>query len=154
MVTGATQELRIFTGSALAVPAQAIARQVRLRQLGGGIVVDFVGLEGRGARDKVRQAMLAALADDPAKPQILGWTRPKLRDPAACRQQNGVARRRVPLHGGAAAGINVRFARRHQAEFQRRADTHHAFHRPAFEKAQQAAVSFFARGLPEVDFWG
>ena len=54
---------------------QAIARQVRLRQLGGGIVVDFVGLEGRGARDKLRQAMLAALADDPAKPQILGWTR-------------------------------------------------------------------------------
>jgi Ribonuclease G/E len=55
--------------------AQAIARQVRLRQLGGGIVVDFAGLEGRGARDKLRQAMLAALADDPARPQILGWTR-------------------------------------------------------------------------------
>jgi ribonuclease G len=55
--------------------ARVIARQLRLRQLGGGIVVDFVGLEGRGARDKVRQAITAALAGDPAEPQVLGWTR-------------------------------------------------------------------------------
>jgi ribonuclease G len=55
--------------------ARVIARQLRLRQLGGGIVVDFVGLEGRGARDKLRQAMAAALAGDPAEPQVLGWTR-------------------------------------------------------------------------------
>jgi ribonuclease G len=55
--------------------AEAIARQLRLRQLGGGIVIDFVGLEGRGARDTVRQSMAAALAGDPAEPQVLGWTR-------------------------------------------------------------------------------
>src|SRR5204862_6671164 len=55
--------------------ARAIARQLRLRQIGGGIIVDFVGLEGRGARDKLRQAMAAALAGDPAEPQVLGWTR-------------------------------------------------------------------------------
>lgn len=55
--------------------AQAIARQLRLRQLGGGIVIDFVGLEGRGAREKVRQAMATALSGDPAEPQVLGWTR-------------------------------------------------------------------------------
>jgi len=55
--------------------APAIARQLRLRQLGGGVVVDFVGLEGRGARDKIRQAMITALARDPAEPQVLGWTR-------------------------------------------------------------------------------
>ena len=55
--------------------AQAIARQLRLRQLGGGIIVDFAGLEGRGAREKVRQALAAALAADPAAPQVLGWTR-------------------------------------------------------------------------------
>jgi Ribonuclease G/E len=55
--------------------ARVIARQLRLRQLGGGIVVDFVGLEGRGARDTVRQAVAAALAGDPAEPQVLGWTR-------------------------------------------------------------------------------
>jgi ribonuclease G len=55
--------------------AGAIVRQLRLRQLGGGIVVDFVGLEGRGAREKVRQGMITALSGDPAEPQVLGWTR-------------------------------------------------------------------------------
>jgi Ribonuclease G/E len=55
--------------------AKTIARQLRLRQLGGGIVIDFIGLEGRGARDRLRQAMAAALVGDPAEPQVLGWTR-------------------------------------------------------------------------------
>ena len=55
--------------------AAAIARQLRLRQLGGGIVVDFAALEGRRPRERVRQAMTAALAGDPARPQVLGWTR-------------------------------------------------------------------------------
>jgi ribonuclease G len=55
--------------------ARAIARHIRLRNLGGGIVVDFVGLEGRGPREEVRQALADALAADPAKPQLLGWTR-------------------------------------------------------------------------------
>ena len=55
--------------------AAAIARQLRLRQLGGGIIVDFAGLEGRRPRERVYQAMAAALAGDPAAPQVLGWTR-------------------------------------------------------------------------------
>lgn len=55
--------------------AAAIARQLRLRQLGGGIVIDFAALDGRRARERVRQAMAAALAGDPATPQILGWSR-------------------------------------------------------------------------------
>ena len=53
----------------------AIARQIRLRQLGGGIIIDFVGLEGRGAREQVREAMIRVVTDDPAEPQVLGWTR-------------------------------------------------------------------------------
>ena len=55
--------------------AAAIARQLRLRQLAGGIVIDFAALEGRRPRERVRQAMEAALAGDPAMPQILGWSR-------------------------------------------------------------------------------
>lgn len=55
--------------------AAAIARHLRLRNLGGGIVVDFVGLEGKGPREAVRRALADALAADPAKPQCLGWTR-------------------------------------------------------------------------------
>jgi len=52
-----------------------IAQQIRLRNLGGGIVIDFVGLEDRGLRARVRDALAEALAPDPACPQILGWTR-------------------------------------------------------------------------------
>jgi ribonuclease G len=55
--------------------AGAIARQIRLRNLGGGIVVDFVGLDSRSAREKLRVALAEALAPDPAAPQLLGWTR-------------------------------------------------------------------------------
>ena len=55
--------------------ATAIARQLRLRQIGGGIVVDFAALEGSRARERVRGALAAALAGDPAQPQVLGWTR-------------------------------------------------------------------------------
>jgi Ribonuclease G/E len=61
--------------SANLAAATAIARQLRLRQLGGGIVVDFAALEGRRAREQVGRAMTAALAGDPAGPHLLGWTR-------------------------------------------------------------------------------
>ena len=53
----------------------AIARQIRLRNLGGGIVVDFVGLDRRGARERLSRAFAEALAADPAQPRVLGWTR-------------------------------------------------------------------------------
>jgi ribonuclease G len=55
--------------------ATVIARQIRLRNLGGGIVVDFVGLDRPRSRDAVRAALAEALRPDPARPQILGWTR-------------------------------------------------------------------------------
>jgi ribonuclease G len=55
--------------------AGTIARQMRLRNLGGGIIVDFVGLDGRAARDRVRGALAEAVTSDPAGPQLLGWTR-------------------------------------------------------------------------------
>jgi Ribonuclease G/E len=57
------------------VAAEAIARQIRLRNLAGAIVVDFVGLDDRGARDRVRAALVRALVADPLQPQSLGWTR-------------------------------------------------------------------------------
>jgi ribonuclease G len=73
-----TPETGTAERAALAINLAAtltIARQLRLRQLGGGVIVDFAGLEGRGARDRVRQAVAAALATDPAEPRVLGWTR-------------------------------------------------------------------------------
>ncbi|HTW52951.1 MAG TPA: ribonuclease E/G, partial [Stellaceae bacterium] len=59
--------------------ARLIGRELRLRNIGGAIVIDFVGLAtGLGRRDhreQIRQTLEAALAGDPAKPQVLGWTR-------------------------------------------------------------------------------
>jgi ribonuclease G len=64
------------TGLAINIAAaEVIARHLRLRRLGGGIVVDFIGLDDRGARERVRAALARALAADPARPEILGWTR-------------------------------------------------------------------------------
>ena len=64
------------TGLAVNLAAvDAIAQQIRLRNLGGGIVVDFVGFDDRRLRERVRDALSEALAPDPALPQILGWTR-------------------------------------------------------------------------------
>jgi Ribonuclease G/E len=54
--------------------AAVIAREIRRRNLGGGIVVDFVGLDSAPLRRRVQAALAAALAADPARPQILGWT--------------------------------------------------------------------------------
>ena len=55
--------------------ATVVARQIRLRNLGGGIVVDFVGVDSRASRERVRAALAEALAPDSADPRILGWTR-------------------------------------------------------------------------------
>ena len=55
--------------------AAAIARQIRLRNLGGGIIIDFVGMDSRASRERLRSAFAEALAADPAASQILGWTR-------------------------------------------------------------------------------
>jgi len=55
--------------------AATIARQLRLRNIGGAVVIDFVGLDRRAQRERVRQALEDAIAGDPAKPQLHGWTR-------------------------------------------------------------------------------
>jgi ribonuclease G len=70
--TGSPERTGVGTNLAAAT---AIARQIRLRNLGGGIIVDFVGLDRRALRDKVHTALAEALASDPAGPQVLGWTR-------------------------------------------------------------------------------
>jgi ribonuclease G len=55
--------------------AQLIARELRRRGIGGSVVIDFVGLDRRDHREQVRRTLETALAADPAKPQLLGWTR-------------------------------------------------------------------------------
>jgi ribonuclease G len=55
--------------------ANAAARQIRLRNLAGAIIIDFISMRAAGDRAQVLEALAAALASDPLAPQILGWTR-------------------------------------------------------------------------------
>jgi ribonuclease E len=50
--------------------AEEVARQLRLRDIGGIIVIDFVDMEIRENRDKVSSALRAALARDKTRTQI------------------------------------------------------------------------------------
>ncbi len=52
--------------------APEIARQIRLRDLSGPVVIDFIGMKDRGARDRVAAALKQALGEGA---QYLGWTR-------------------------------------------------------------------------------
>jgi ribonuclease G len=50
--------------------AQAIARQLRLRNLGGIIIIDFIDMDSVEHRDLVLQALARSLVRDPAKNHI------------------------------------------------------------------------------------
>ncbi len=50
--------------------AEEIARQLRLRDIGGIIVIDFIDMEIRENRDKVSSALRAALARDKTRTQV------------------------------------------------------------------------------------
>ena len=55
--------------------AQQVARQILLRNIAGPVVIDFVGIEKRSDREAVQAALKTALASDPEKADVLGWTR-------------------------------------------------------------------------------
>lgn len=55
--------------------ARTLARQIRLRNLSGPMVVGFVGMKGKGERERVLAALKKALARHAPDCQVLGWTR-------------------------------------------------------------------------------
>ena len=55
--------------------AAAIGRHIRLRDLAGPIVMDFVPLRRRSERERVVRALQQALAGDDRASRIAGWTR-------------------------------------------------------------------------------
>ncbi|HWK46170.1 MAG TPA: ribonuclease E/G [Stellaceae bacterium] len=69
---GRAAEAVLATNLAAAV---AVARALRLRNLAGSIIVDFVSMRSREHRQQVRDALAAAVADDPMAVDVLGWTR-------------------------------------------------------------------------------
>ncbi len=58
-----------------AAAAIEIARQLRLRNIGGAVVVDFVSMASRADRVAVEAALAAALEADPVPVERHGWTR-------------------------------------------------------------------------------
>jgi ribonuclease G len=50
--------------------ATALARQLRLRNLGGIVIVDFIDMAEPGHREQVVAALAAAVAGDPGRPQL------------------------------------------------------------------------------------
>jgi Rne/Rng family ribonuclease len=55
--------------------APAIAQQLRLRNIAGAVVIDFVNMRSSYDRDKVQAVLAEALADDPVPTQLFGFTR-------------------------------------------------------------------------------
>ncbi len=55
--------------------ARAAAREIRLRNLAGPIVIDFIATKDRAQRERIAAALTRATATDPAEPELLGWTR-------------------------------------------------------------------------------
>ena len=55
--------------------APAIAQQLRLRNIAGAVVIDFVTMRSTYDRDKVQAALARTLADDPVPTQLYGFTR-------------------------------------------------------------------------------
>jgi ribonuclease G len=54
--------------------AQAIARQLRLRNLGGIIIIDFIDMDSQSHRDAVLGELTKALARDPTRTSVNGFS--------------------------------------------------------------------------------
>ncbi|MDA0305001.1 MAG: Rne/Rng family ribonuclease [Proteobacteria bacterium] len=80
--------------------AAAAARQIRLRNISGLIVVDFVPLRDDANKRRVLETLRRAMADDPQGPHVIGHTRMGLVE--VTRRRQGVSL--LELLGGAGNG--------------------------------------------------
>ncbi len=114
--------------------AAVIARQIRLRNLGGLIVVDFLNMKGEDKARRLADAMRQAVADDPLEVALVGpsrfglieMARERRGDPLSGALGSAVERaadqlvrelRRTAVHG--AGTLEVRASPAVVAEFQR-----------------------------------
>jgi ribonuclease G len=67
--------------------AAEAARQLRLRELGGTVIIDFIRMAGKGGREKVERRLAEAVAIDRTPVQLLGWTRGGLYELVRARHQ-------------------------------------------------------------------
>jgi ribonuclease G len=77
-----------------------VARQIRLRSLSGLILVDFPRLDRRADRDRLIEALRAALAGDRVNTQLLGYTRGGLVEIIRPRDRDTLAHQLAQLRAG------------------------------------------------------
>jgi len=93
-------------GNALDVNLEAareIARQLRLRNVGGIVVVDFVNMKGRGDAERLLTALSAAVAADPAQTQVYGLSKLGLVEMTRARRGTALADLLAPAAKGESA---------------------------------------------------
>lgn len=74
-----------------AVPV--IAQQIRLRNLSGIIIIDFINMQRREDREMILAALTDALSQDPRRSQVLGFTRLGLVEISRERKEVSLAKR-------------------------------------------------------------
>ena len=94
--------------------ADEIARQLRLRNLAGLLVVDFVSMSGRKEESQVLDALRRAVASDPAGVHVGGFTRFGMVE--MTRRRQGFPLARVLTSPCPACGGSGRIARPHEPE--------------------------------------
>ena len=52
-----------------------IARQIKLRDIGGIIIIDYIDMEKEEDRNKVKEAMIEEIKNDRSKVQVLEFTK-------------------------------------------------------------------------------
>jgi ribonuclease G len=67
--------------------AEEAARQLRLRELGGTVLIDFIRMAGKDGREQVERRLTEAVAIDRMPVQLLGWTRGGLYELVRARAQ-------------------------------------------------------------------
>jgi Ribonuclease G/E len=87
-------DVNLGAGSAARVneaAAREAARQLRLRSLGGRVVIDFVDSHDSARRAAAEQALKAAIAGDPERVKTVGWSRGGLYELTRRRSQPSLA---------------------------------------------------------------
>ena len=99
--TGKYVGKRDFEETVLKINLEAVGevvRQIRLRDLGGIIIIDFIDMDRHDHRDQVFKALLKVLADDKARTNVLEISRARARrDDAKARAAEPAVPVRRPL---------------------------------------------------------
>lgn len=81
--------------------AAEIARQLRLRNVGGIVVVDFVNMRNRGDAERLLNALSRAVEHDPAQTQVYGLSKLGLVEMTRARRGTALADLLAPIRGPA-----------------------------------------------------